>query len=184
MAALQWETLRHQVAIAGNVVNAVTGLAMPGAVVKIDAGTIQANTLTAQDGHFHFLDLPDGSYPVRASMPTAGSRHGSAQVNATVSRDGSGNIQMATADIQLPATTIRGEISKPDHSPVVMAEIQLAGSGERVFTDSDGRYALVGIEIGTRTLTVTRQTFETHVQTVSIAAAGDTVTVDVTLIPS
>ena len=184
MAELQWEIRRHQVAIAGTVVSAATGLAVPGAEVKIAAGTVRVTTLTGPDGHFHFLDLADGVYPVTAAFPTAGSRYGSALVSATVTRDGSGNISMATADMQLPATTIRGEISKPNSQPAVMAEVRLAGSGERVFTDGDGRYALVGVEIGSRALRVTTQKFQTHVQTVIIAAAGDTVTVDVTLTPS
>lgn len=184
MAARQWEIRRHQVSVAGSVVNAVTGLAVSRAEVRIDAGAVQVATSTGQDGHFHFLDLPDGTYPVEVRFPAAGSRYGTAQVNATVSRDGLGNMQIASADLQLPATTIRGQINKPNNKPAVMAEILLTGSGERVFSDADGHYALVGVETGNRTLRVTTHKFQTHVQTVILAVAGDAVTVDVALTPS
>jgi hypothetical protein len=66
-------------------------------------------TRTAVDGHFHFLDLPDGDYAVTASLPEAGNRYGTAEAkNLRVSRDGNGRIDWAWTDVKVPPTTISG----------------------------------------------------------------------------
>jgi len=184
MAAVQWEIRRHQVAVAGRVVDAQTGKPLSDVLVTIATGAIRAETRTGGDGHFHFLDLPDGTYPVAATLPAEGSRHGTAQVNAVVSRDGTGRIQMATADLALPATTVRGRVARANNQPVVMAEIVLEGSGEQAFSGADGRYTLVGVEVGARTARVRAQGFQTAVQVVTIASAGTVATLNVTLTPA
>lgn len=183
MAALQWEIRRHQAAIAGRVVDAETGKAMSGARVMATAGPLSWESRSGDDGHFHFLDLSDGSYGVAASYPPGGSRYGSAQVNAVVSRDGTGRIQMATADLSLPATTVRGRITRPGGQGVVMAEIVLEGSGERTFSAADGHYALVGVEAGLRRVRIRAQGFQPATQEVTLAAAGAVVTLNVALTP-
>lgn len=183
MAALQWEIRRHQAAVAGRVLDAQTDKPLAGALVVVAAGPLRWESRSGNDGHFHFLDLPDGAYQVTASYPLGGSRYGSAPGNVVVSRDGTGRIQMATADLALPATTLRGRIARPNNQPVVMAEILLEGSGERVFSAADGHYALVGVEAGSRRVRVRAQGVQPVTQAVTLAAAGSVVTLNVTLTP-
>lgn len=183
MAALQWEIRRHQAAIAGRVVDAQTEKPLAGALVTVAAGPQRWEIRSGQDGHFHFLDLPDGAYLVTASYPPGGNRYGSAQENVVVSRDGTGRIQMATADLSLPATTVRGRITRPGGQGVVMAEIVLEGSGERAFSAADGHYALVGVEAGLRRVRIRAQGFQPMTQEVILAAAGAVVTLNLTLTP-
>jgi hypothetical protein len=147
-------------------------------------------TRTASDGHFHFLDLPDGQYTLTASLPGAGSRYGTAQVEATVSRDAEGNISMVTADIALPPTTIRGRVVDQDNNPVGMAEVRVVGSGERTFSNADieapteiqGQYRLTGLEAGKRTVLVSARGYTTATQTVQLTQ-GDAVERNVQLEP-
>jgi hypothetical protein len=183
MAALQWEIRRHQAAVAGRVVDAQRGKPVAGALVVVTAGPLRRESRSGGDGHFHFLDLPDGTYVVTASYPPEGSRYGSAQANAVVSRDGTGRISMATADLELPATTLRGRVARPNNQPVVMAEILLEGSGERNYSAADGHYALVGVEAGLRRIRVRAQGFHPVTQEVILADAGAVVTLNVTLTP-
>lgn len=181
MAALQWEIRRHQAAVAGRVVDAQTEKPLAGALVVVTAGPLRRESRSGHDGHFHFLDLPDGAYVVTAGYPPGGSRYGSAQGNVVVSRDGTGKIQMATADLALPATTLHGRVARPNNQPVVMAEILLEGSGERTYSAADGHYALVGVEAGPRRVRVRAQGFQPATQEVTLAAAGAAVTLNITL---
>lgn len=183
MAALQWEIRRHQAAVAGRVVDAQRGKPVAGALVMVTAGPLRWESRSGGDGHFHFLDLPDGTYVVTASYPPGGSRYGRAQVNAVVSRDGTGRISMATADFALPATTVRGRVARADNQPVVMAEILLEGSGEQIYSAADGQYALVGVEAGLRRVQVRAQGFQPTTREVTLAAAGAIATLNVTLTP-
>ncbi|MGD9101251.1 MAG: carboxypeptidase regulatory-like domain-containing protein [Anaerolineae bacterium] len=193
-----WETVRHQVAIAGRVSDAQTGKTIARARVEITAApaeftawlAIRAKqhqehwetmderpdrTRTALDGHFHFLDLPDGSYTLTVSLPGSGSRYGTAQVVATVSRDAEENIVMAAADTTLPPTTVKGQITEQDSDPVIlvaMAEVRVKGSGERTFSDGQGQYLLAGLETGARTVLVSAQGYQPASQAVSLNQAG------------
>jgi hypothetical protein len=170
-----WEIVRHQVAIAGSVIDAQTSKAIEKAQIEITDGPSEFldfvaerskqhgtqwesmverpdRTRTAPDGHFHFMDLPDGDYTLNASLPGSGSRYGTAENSATVTRDAEGNITMAAVEIPLPPTALKGRIrDQGSNDPIVMAEVRLKGSGERTFTNSEGRYLLVGLEIGKRT---------------------------------
>ena len=155
---LKLEPTRHQVAIAGSVTDTQTGAAIGRARVEITAApaaftdwlAIRAKqyeehwetmderpdrTRTAADGHFHFLDLPDGDYTLTASLPGSGSRYGTTQGQATVSRDDPDDkdkITMATVDIGLQSTTLKGQITdQATGDPVVMAAEFRPGRPER-----------------------------------------------------
>ncbi len=167
--------IRHQVAIAGQVTDKQMGRAIGGAMVELtsspsafkewlserkkqygdrwDSMDQRADrTRTAPDGHFHFIDLPDGQYTLSVSLPSSGSRYGTAKVNVTVSVNANGNVTMASANIDLPPTTIKGKVTKQGSGAVAMAEVRVKGSRESVFSDSKGLYLLTGLEKGQRTV--------------------------------
>ncbi len=179
-----WMIVRHQAAIAGSVIDAQTGKAIGNAQIEITNGPSEFldfvaarsqqygthwdsmverldRTRTAADGHFHFMDLPDGDYTLAASLPGSGSRYGTAENSATVTRDAEGNITMATVEIPLPPTALQGRVREQGtNDPIVMAEVRLKGSGERTFTNNEGRYFLVGLETGKRTAVVSAQGYQ------------------------
>jgi len=179
-----WEIVRHQAAIAGGVIDAQTGTAIEKAQIEITDGPSEFfdslevrskqygtqwellversdRTRTAPDGHFHFMDLPDGDYTLTASLPGSGSRYGTAENTVTVTRDAEGHIKMAAIEISLPPTALKGRVREQGtNDPVVMAEVRLKGSGERTFTNNEGRYLLVGLEIGNRIVLVSAQGYQ------------------------
>jgi len=179
-----WAIVRHQVAIAGSVTDVQTDKAIDKAQIEITDGPSEFldfvaarskqhgtqwesmverldRTRTAPDGHFHFMDLPDGDYTLTASLPGFGSRYGTAENSATVTRDTDGNITMATVEIPLPPTALKGRIREQGtNDPIVMAEVRLKGSGERTFTNNEGRYLLTGLEIGRRTALVSARGYQ------------------------
>lgn len=94
-----WETVRHQVAISGSVTDAVSGRPLPGARVIISTPNGDIECAAARDGHFHVMDLANGTYGLEASMPKGG--YGTATQQATVSRNPEGRVLMAVVDMQL-----------------------------------------------------------------------------------
>jgi Carboxypeptidase regulatory-like domain len=199
---MKLKPIRHQVAIAGQVSDAQTGQVIPGARVELSplsgpfktrlalqamqygerwqAMTERADrTHTANDGSFHFLDLPDGRYTLTVSLLGAGTRYGLAQSTVAVSRQGD-RIQRATADMALPATTVKGQITNSEGAPVVMAKVQMVGSGESTFSDSQGNYLLTGLQSGQRMVTVTAQGYELISQGTPLSQA-EVKTLDFTL---
>lgn len=205
----QWEEIRHQVAISGRVTDAQTSRAIGRAQVSITDGPLAFNDWlanyarqygdrwgtmterpdqirTAADGHFHFMDLPDGQYTLRASLPGSGTRYGIALNVVAVSRDAEGNITMAVADISLLPTTLKGRIDRQNNKPVVMAEVRVRGSGERTFSDGQGHYLLAGLEAskkGERTLVVSAQGCRKVTKNVLLDQAGVEKTLDFVLVP-
>ncbi len=177
------EHIRHQVAIAGRVADAQTGASLAGALVTLANAPSQPPTLTAPDGRFHFLDLPDGTYTVAASLPGSGTRYGAAQATVTVARDAQGNIKLAAADIALPSTTVKGQITGQGNAPVMMAQVRVKGSGETSFSDAQGNYVLTAVEAGNRTIVVTAQGYQAATQTVQITQPGSVQTLNAALSP-
>jgi Carboxypeptidase regulatory-like domain len=199
---MKLKPIRHQVAIAGQVSDAQTGRVIPGARVELtplsgpfknrlvlqalqygeqwQAMTERADrTQTANDGSFYFLDLADGRYTLTVSLLGAGTRYGLAQSTVAVSRQGD-RIQRATADIALPPTTLKGQITNSEGAPVVMAKVQMVGSGESTFSDSQGNYLLTGLQSGQRMVTVFAQGYELISQGTPLSQA-EVKTLDFTL---
>ena len=92
----------------------------------LDADRTQA----AADGLFFFVDLPAGAYTLSASLVGVSTRYGRGQTTATVTSS-NGNSTLATADIAIPSTTIRGQITGPGldgdgSTPVAMAQSRCA----------------------------------------------------------
>lgn len=200
-----WEKIRHQVAIAGRVINPQTQQPIAGARVRITdpppAATPGAEqlfrTATAANGHFHFLDLPDGTYTLQTSLPSAGSRYGAGQAEAVVTReaavspDEEPRIIFNAVDIDLPPTTLQGNVTGTGGAPVVLAKVRIQGSGEQTFSDNQGHYRLIGLETGDleteereRRALVTAAGYTPTPFTFLFNQAGDVQTVDVQLTAS
>ena len=200
-------TVRHQAAIAGRVTDTQTGRGLGAALVRITAAPAEFmawlnlhalqygamwttrldrldQTVTAADGHFHFVDLPNGQYTLTASLPGLGSRYGAQQAQATVARTAEGKIVMAVADLALSPTTLMGKVTGPNGATVVMAQVRVNGSGERTYSNGQGRYLLTGLEVGNRKVSVSAQGFQPVTQAMTLGAAGDERTLNFSLVPS
>lgn len=202
-----WSAVRHVVVVAGRVSDAQTGNLIAGARVSIISGppefamwlskTARAQgerwdsmeerpdrTRTRGDGHFHFSDLPDGTYTLSAGLPRAGSRWATASVSVIVKRDENGHVAMAQAPLELPPTTVKGAVIANGGAPVVMAEVVVRGSGERTFTDVDGHYLLSGLEIGSRVVRFSASGYESIERNIDFVIVGSEVVLDVSLSPA
>jgi hypothetical protein len=200
------EIVRHRVALAGRVADALSGQPLAGARVEITsapaaftsllalrargAGDLWAamaerpdRTRTARDGHYHFLDLPPGAYTLTATLPAAGSRYGMATILRTLAADSLGNVALASADLALPPTAVQGRVSGLAAAAVPMAELRVGGSGERTWSDAQGAYRLSGLEAGPRVVLVSARGFAPQSQPVKLAP-GAAVTLDLALTPS
>ena len=121
-----WETLRRQIAIAGQVTDAATGKPIPGAQVQItqapDSFLRKVNLRaklhgnawdnmtervdrqeTAADGAYFFLDLPDGDYTITAYDFHRLPSYDYEQNSGTVARDDQGTVQQIQLDVALSA---------------------------------------------------------------------------------
>ncbi|MBP0001114.1 MAG: carboxypeptidase regulatory-like domain-containing protein [Cyanobacteria bacterium SID2] len=203
-----WETIRHPIAISGRVSNARTGKPCPAAQVEITSAPAEFTAWlalkalpygdrwpdlpqrpdrirTAVDGHFHFLDLPNGDYTLTASIPQQGSRYGTAQTTVTVSRSAD-RIVAVTADLALSPTTLQGRITNASAEAVSFAEIRIRGSGERSFSNRSGDYQLLQLEASTqidRTVIVSASGYQSVTQTIAIDQPGVVRTLDIVLNP-
>jgi hypothetical protein len=194
---------RHEVAIAGRVLDGVTGKPLAGADVVLIAMPAAAEqrlkfallaygrqwagrlerpdrTQSRADGLFYFLDLPDGDYRLRVSMPSLGNRFGKLEIAAKVSRDAGGNVKFGLLRCPLPPTVVRGKVTgSGQESGVPLARVRVKGSGERAFTDSQGQFVLSAIEPGKkRTLLVSAQGYGTKAKDIALLEPGSAKQVD------
>jgi len=144
--------------VGGKVMDALTERPLAGAEVEIGLATNgwRRTVCTSPVGLFYFLDLPDGTYTLRAHLPGSGRRRGVATTEATVGKDANGTQhEFVFLNLRLPATVLRGTVAaKTGKDKVVMAQVRIKGSGESTYTDPDGRYVLTEIESGPRVLEV------------------------------
>ncbi len=200
-----WEIISHAVAISGQVTDIQTDNLIAGARIDIINGPseflsmvdLQAKSygrrwqtmqdrpdrkISTGDGHFHFMDLPDGTYTLEAMLPGAGSRYGTVQTIASVSRDSLGQLIMTTVELDLPPTTLRGEITdQSSGDPIVMAQVTINGSNESTYSDDLGDYVLIGLETGSRTLLVSTRGHQPVSQVVNLASAGTDLTQNIAM---
>jgi hypothetical protein len=138
-------------------------------------------TRTAADGHFHFLDLPEGGYTLAACLPEAGSRYGQQVAKAKVAREGD-RLRWAFVPIELPATALEGRITdKGTGEPLVLAEVRVDGSGERAFSDNQGQYRLVRLEAGDRMVRVSARGYRARGPELAHLETGQKQTLDLAL---
>jgi hypothetical protein len=197
------DEIRHDVAIAGAVTDAASGKPLAGATVTVESGPaawtkwlamqqIAAGAawdtmalrpdrlVTDAAGRFLLIDLPTGAYRVRARAPGAPTRYGTAAASPRVAAGADGRLALATADIALQPTRVRGSVTAGG-KPVAMAEVVVVGSREATWTDAGGAYELRALETGTRAIVVTAPGFQTGRATVTVATAGGAATRNFTL---
>ena len=126
------EQTKNRVAIAGQVRDAESKLAIAGALVEVsqkqgkfknwlDLHALQYakswekmvkrpdKTLTAVDGCFCFINLPDGEYTLSVSIPGTKTSYGKLDKKVTVSSNGNSDKIIV---IDLPPTGIKGQITE------------------------------------------------------------------------
>lgn len=169
-------TIRHRAAIAGHVVDAVSGLGIGDALITIPALDIE--THSRPDGFYAFLDLPDGAYALTATAPALGRRYGSVTVG--------GIVVASTADgrpildpkgrLPLPPTRLRGTVHRADTSaPIPRAQVRLRASAVAVLCDATGSYHVDALEAGTQTAVVTASGFISHSEQVVLTVGEEAI---------
>lgn len=144
---------------------------------------------TPAGGAFYFLDLPDGAYRLRATLPGMGSRYGATEAQVEVPPALTGDDRREqTIEFELPPTTLRGRVIDQDtESGVAMAEVRVVGSREFAFskidspaTSSDdalrGAFMLIALEAGKRTLRVSARGYAIPAEPITVTLVQGEVT--------
>jgi hypothetical protein len=106
-ASTEWETTRRRVTIGGRVLDdgdkpvtgaAVTVTARPAEAPSEGGGHTWVGYLAKADGIYYFLDLPAGTYTVRAVHGRSGAV---GEETVSVPRSEDGRVRMAVADVKL-----------------------------------------------------------------------------------
>lgn len=176
--------IRHQAAICGYVVDAVSGLGIGGAEVRIPLQNLL--TLARADGFYAFLDLADGSYDLTATAPRFGSCYGSVAVPGVVvasAADGRPTFD-AKGRLALPPTCVSGLVQRADTlAPIPRAQVRLRAAGAVVQSDPAGHYQLCAVEAGAQTAVVSAPGFVSSSRVV-VLTAGQQAVADFSLAPS
>jgi len=170
------EIVRRKAAIAGFVTDAITGLAISNAVVKITAKNLEREA--GPDGFFYFPDLRAGTYTLTVSAPVLGSRYGVVKItgvsvqNAVDGRP----IFNTKASVRLPPTRVSGTVTRSsDGQPLVKAAVRVLGGEAKCLTDQNGKYVLTGLYAGTPTVQASAADRATSAKKVTLAAGQETV---------
>jgi hypothetical protein len=136
--------VRRRVSVAGFITDAYTGRAIYGALVRLERdGVLEKDTRSAPDGLYYFLNLRTGRWRMRVTLPSMGFRY--REVNHDFVFEPSTHAP-AFINIPLEPFVIRGRVSAKGENGIAMAEVIVKGSGEKCFSDTNGRYAIVAVE--------------------------------------
>jgi hypothetical protein len=136
--------VRRRVSVAGFITDAHTGRAIYGALVRLERDDMrERQTRSAPDGLYYFLDLRTGAWNMSVTLPSMGVRY--REVNREVIVE-SPDQDPPFVNIALEPFVIRGKVSEKGENGIAMAEVMVKGSGEKCFSDTGGRYAIVAVE--------------------------------------
>jgi hypothetical protein len=104
---------------------------------------------TAEDGSFYFLDLPAGSYTLRATWPQGHAYLEVAEATVTLAED---NDQPTFIELVLATTGVVGQVTAQSETtangagPIALAQVQVVESGAQVLSDRSGTFQLLDLE--------------------------------------
>lgn len=190
---LALDRIVHRAALIGRVLDGLGRTPLEGAEVTLVSGpaawTARLDALRAgqprrrperlvtdASGFFKYLDLPPGTYALRAALP--GTRYAAATGTATVATSGAAAIDLALAPTALAGIVKTGATG----GPLAMARVRVVDSGETAYTGADGGYTLSPLEPGTdRKIEISAQRHATQTLAVTLAAGQTTTAVPITL---
>jgi len=203
-----FETISHKVSVAGVVTNSRTGKPVSKARVRITTypaafksflalRAVQYGnawdqmperpdrTITDENGHYHFMDLPAGKYKITAKLGERNTRYGESSREVDVSDNTAENFKYSVADIQLPSNSVSGTVTDKDSGqPIVLAEIRVCGSGEACLSNNKGEYSLSGFEASSkRDIQVSARGYKPESQNINLNKPGSSKTLDFSLEP-
>lgn len=188
--------ITHRAALVGRVTDALDQRPLPDVTVEIiDAPAAYQSRLAAlrqgrpdarpdllvtdANGLVRWLDLPDGTYTLRASL--SDTRYTVATTTASVVAS-----TVASAEILLVPTAVTGTVSADNPAgPLAMVRVRMLDSGEVTFSAADGSFTLSPVEPGAaRVLELSAQGYITVTQTVMLQQGQTTTTPAITLLHS
>ena len=193
---LSIDPITHRAALVGRVLDKLDQRPLPDVTVEIiDApaaykarlATLRQGRPSARpdrlvtDGHglFRWLDLPAGSYALRASLSDP--RYATATTTASVVAD-----TVVPVEMLLVPTAITGSVSADRPAgPLAMVRVRVLGSGEVTFTAADGRFTLSPIEPGaSRVIELSAQGYVAATRTATLPQGQTTTLPAITLLHS
>ncbi|WP_066382806.1 MULTISPECIES: carboxypeptidase regulatory-like domain-containing protein [unclassified Anabaena] len=178
MPSVVIEEIRHRVAIAGSVTNAVTRQGIPD--IQVTVTELNLRTQTREDGSFYLLDLPVGQYELVISGSQLGKYYGTSEPIAVRVADATNGqpIFDPQAHIKLQPTQLTGKVTRQDNNQAIAgAMIKLRGSSIQTVTDKEGKYLFSELPASTQTLEVTARGFATATKTPTFTA-GQQITIN------
>ena len=188
--------ITHRAALVGHVLDKLDQRPLPDVTVEIiDAPAAYQSRLATlrqgrpnaspdrlvTDGHglFRWLDLPVGTYTLRASL--SGTRYAIATATASVVAG-----TPASAEILLVPTAVTGNVSADNPAgPLAMVRVRMLDSGEVTFAAADGSFTLSPVEpAAARVIELSAQRYITATRTVVLPQGQTTTLPAITLLHS
>ncbi|WP_459867940.1 carboxypeptidase regulatory-like domain-containing protein, partial [Endothiovibrio diazotrophicus] len=160
-------------AISGTVVDGVSGLPIPAALVAL-SGPSAGDTVSGADGRFLLADLVSGDYTLQLSASGYATLSGAARI-APGQRADLGELRMLAGD-NVTTATVRGEIIRADTKQPLsgVAVVVTVGADESwsTLTNGDGAFQLSGVTPGNASLQATLTGYSTANGGLSLVAGG------------